>query len=501
VNDLDGDEVIMDVTAGENKEQSTKVAEKEVSTANPVITTGEVVTTDEDVEVTTAATTPQITKDDRKETEVPHTEPQTKENVSTTSNDPLPSGEDSMQLNELMVFYNNLQQQVLDLEEAKTAQAKEIASLKKRVKKLEKMRKSKPVGLKRLKKVGSSRRVESSKEKDSLVDETQDRYGDDLLFDTNDLTGKGVFAEKNMAKKEHIKVEKIVCSAEMYTDQNPPSGVPSYLLLLNKSQLLELPLLLIVDVTAGKNVEQDATIAKKDVSAAESVEGITTAITLQISKDDVTLVQTLIEIKAAKPRARGVIVQEPISAAPSVDSAAPTAGVTKVEITLAQALAALKRAKPKVVIQEPEKSTTIPTAATTVTTSITTPRSKGIFFHEEIDEELARKLVAEEQEGARLKRAQQDEEANISWDNIRAMIDADRLLAERLQQKLDENVETEVDDSPELKNCLEIVPKDEDDVSVDATLLSLKSSTIIDYKIQKEGKKTYFKIIRADGNS
>nr|GEW33383.1 hypothetical protein [Tanacetum cinerariifolium] len=59
------------------------------------------------------------------------------EGVPTTSNDPLPNGEDRMQLNELMILCTNLQKQVLDLEEAKTAQAKEISSLKKRAKKLE----------------------------------------------------------------------------------------------------------------------------------------------------------------------------------------------------------------------------------------------------------------------------------------------------------------------------------------------------------------------------
>ncbi|GKB05806.1 hypothetical protein Tco_0834001, partial [Tanacetum coccineum] len=47
-------------------------------------------------------------------------------------------------------------------EEAKTAQAKEIVSLKKRVKQLEKRRKSRTSGLKRLRKVGSASRVESS---------------------------------------------------------------------------------------------------------------------------------------------------------------------------------------------------------------------------------------------------------------------------------------------------------------------------------------------------
>nr|GEW62798.1 reverse transcriptase domain-containing protein [Tanacetum cinerariifolium] len=126
------------------------------------------------------------------------------------------------------------------------------------------------------------------------------------------------------------------------------------------------------------------------------------------------------------------------------------------------------------------------------------------------DKEYARNLEAEEQEAARLSRAQQDEEANISWDNIQAMMDANRLLDERLQarereeffeQKVDENVEPIIDDSEELKKCREIVSDDGDDVLIEATPLSIKSPTIIDYKIHKEGKKTYFKIIRADGNS
>ncbi|GJT57340.1 hypothetical protein Tco_0992394 [Tanacetum coccineum] len=56
------------------------------------------------------------------------------EPISTPSCDPPQSGEDRLQLAELMTLCTKLQKQVLDLEEAKTAQAKEIASLKKRVK-------------------------------------------------------------------------------------------------------------------------------------------------------------------------------------------------------------------------------------------------------------------------------------------------------------------------------------------------------------------------------
>nr|GFA27972.1 hypothetical protein [Tanacetum cinerariifolium] len=229
-----------------------------------------------------------------------------------------------------------------------------------------------------------------------------------------------------------------------------------------------------------------------------------------------------------------------------------------------------------------------------------------------IDEEYARKLEAEEQKAARLSRAQQDEEANNSWQNMQAMMDVDRLLAEKLQarereefskvqkarllveliekrkkhfaalraqekrnkppaktqmksqmftyikhmsgykqsrlkrrsfdkikklfdremtkvndfiaidseaqetstkrtaehlesdiskkQKVDENVEPIIDDSEELRKCIEIVPGDRDEVLIEATPISSRSPTIIDYKIHKEGNKTYFNIIKADGN-
>nr|GFA17505.1 hypothetical protein [Tanacetum cinerariifolium] len=99
----------------------------------------------------------------------PSTEIPVEESALTPSNDPLPSSEDSIQLNELMIFCNSLQQQVLNLKEAKTTQAKEIAKLKKRVKTLENRRKSRPARLRRLHKVGSSSQVESFKEKVSLA--------------------------------------------------------------------------------------------------------------------------------------------------------------------------------------------------------------------------------------------------------------------------------------------------------------------------------------------
>ncbi|GKF48374.1 hypothetical protein Tco_0141625, partial [Tanacetum coccineum] len=96
------------------------------------------------------------------------------ERLSKQSNDlPLSrvitfgSGEDSMQLNELMEISTRLSERVLALENIKTAQDLEIINLKKRVKKLEKKKKARTPQLKRrLFKV----RIESSTDK-SLGDQ------------------------------------------------------------------------------------------------------------------------------------------------------------------------------------------------------------------------------------------------------------------------------------------------------------------------------------------
>ncbi|GKD92298.1 hypothetical protein Tco_1372135 [Tanacetum coccineum] len=76
----------------------------------------------------------------RKETEVALDKAEHEESEPTPSNDPLPSG---------------------SLEKAKSDQAIEIASLKKRVDKLEKRRKYRTTWLKRLKKVSAATRIES----------------------------------------------------------------------------------------------------------------------------------------------------------------------------------------------------------------------------------------------------------------------------------------------------------------------------------------------------
>nr|GEU58036.1 uncharacterized mitochondrial protein AtMg00810-like [Tanacetum cinerariifolium] len=209
---------------------------------------------------------------------------------------------------------------------------------------------------------------------------------------------------------------------------------------------------------------------------------------------------------------------EVVIAASVKDSAAPTTATTADaddELTLAKTLIAIKAAKPKV-----------------ISTSITTPRAKGIVFHEQVqahkltvssskdkgkakmiepkiplkkkdqialDEEVARKLKAKI-------RAELEGEEKIAREKIRK-IELRKYLAAKRAEEIRNKPPTKEhqkslmsdDDTVELKRCLEIVHGD-DDVAIEATPLSSKSSTIVDYKIYREGKKSYFKIIRVDGN-
>ncbi|GJT02845.1 putative ribonuclease H-like domain-containing protein [Tanacetum coccineum] len=122
------------------------------------------------------------------------------------------------------------QTRVLDLEKTKTTQQNEIASLKRRVKKLEQKKRSRTHRLKRLYKVGLSARVESSGDEEDLGEDAskQERRinaidaddeitlvsvqddADAEMFDVGTLTGDEVFAEQEVAAKGvNLTVDKV----------------------------------------------------------------------------------------------------------------------------------------------------------------------------------------------------------------------------------------------------------------------------------------------------
>ncbi|GJT96747.1 hypothetical protein Tco_1092265 [Tanacetum coccineum] len=133
-----------------------------------------------------------------------------------------------MQLTDLMALCTKLQTQVLNLQKTKDVQAQEIAALKKRIQRLERKKMSRPTGLKSLKNIGMTRRVESSEDQESLgapedaskqgrsiedidanvdvslVDETQERQGDDLMFDTGVLEDDEMHMEAKVDGKDEL---------------------------------------------------------------------------------------------------------------------------------------------------------------------------------------------------------------------------------------------------------------------------------------------------------
>ncbi|GKD37867.1 hypothetical protein Tco_1258074 [Tanacetum coccineum] len=148
-----------------------------------------------------------------------------------------------------------------------------------------------------------------------------------------------------------------------------------------------------------------------------------------------------------------------------------------------------------------------------------------------LNEEIASKLQAEFDEEVRFARekAEKEQEANVAlteeWDDSQAKIEDDHELAQRLQaqeqeelsdaekatlfnrageeleqkstkkQKVDEDKDT-----TELQSLMEVIP-DEEEVAIDVVPLATKPPTITNWKIHKEGKKSYYQLVRADRKS
>ncbi|GJR79762.1 retrovirus-related pol polyprotein from transposon TNT 1-94 [Tanacetum coccineum] len=246
----------------------------------------------------------------------------------------------------------------------------EIKSLKLRVKRLKKRRGSRTHKLKRLYRVGLSRRVESSEDEGlgdqedsskqrrkianidvdegiTLVDDTQERYGDGM-FDEGILDDKEVFEGQDVDEIRNV-AEKEVSTT------NP--------------------------VTTAALAELKSAKPKTDKVVKQELEQGTTTITLPTTT---TTTATTIIAASKRPKAKGIVIQE------QVQAPTPT-------VSLQQSSHVKDKGKAKMVEPEPVKKMS---------------KKDQIM----LDEELALKLQAKEEEEERLARekAQQVEETNIS---------------------------------------------------------------------------------------
>nr|GEV35122.1 putative ribonuclease H-like domain-containing protein [Tanacetum cinerariifolium] len=266
-----------------------------------------------------------------------------------------------------------------------------------------------------------------------LVDETaedQGRFDDQEMFHTGVLDDEVVVVEKAVADKEVIDVEEV----------NAASIVTS--------------------------------------AAATTT---TAATTPTISMDETTLAKALIEINTSRPKAKEIVMQEP--------SETPT----PTPIVSSQQPSKVKDKEERLASEKNEANNAVLKQWHDVQAKI------------KADYELAQRLQEEEQE-----QLTDDEKARLFMVNMFMDMDTEvvesskktkEIAQEGSSKRAGDELEQEIaktqriedeNESTELKRCLEIIPGDGDDVTIDATPLSSKSSTIVDYKIYKEGRKSFF---------
>nr|GEX04440.1 hypothetical protein [Tanacetum cinerariifolium] len=378
---------------------------------------------------------------ERKETKVSPTELHIKDHVLTTSNDPLPSGEDNMQLKELMVLCTNWSNKVLDLEnkviEIKSSHKTNIAELESRVEKLKEENMSLTNELKSF-----NTKVKSPANKETIVDkEKSSKQGRKFL----DIDADAEVNLENVYNLDMAHKETVLCM-------------------------------------------QDVTDADVKEVAKEMVEVVTTA----------KIIINEVSIASGEHNATN---EEPVSVAPTNLTTAQPNKATKTTVKdkgkakLVEEPKVLKSRKAQIAIDEE--------VSRRIEAEWNADIKDNIDWNERISYEEIRPLFEEEynkvqtlfKEGLNIdaerikdsrKRTRKEK---VEKDQTVKKQKGDELKQDNIEkQKLEEQQEAK-----ELKRNLEIVPDDEDDVFVNVTPLSSKPPTIVDYKIYKEERMSTFK--------
>ncbi|GJR92729.1 putative ribonuclease H-like domain-containing protein [Tanacetum coccineum] len=368
-----------------------------------------------------------------------------KEPISIPSCDPPQSGDDRLQLTELMNLCTKLQNQVLDLEEAKTSQAKEIASLKKRVKQLEKR-----------KNLGAQE--DASKHGRKIADLDAEEEVKKLLLNKKLLKRKLVMLFQLLLLIKEAKPKAVTTSATTITtavastrpkakgivfhDQEEQAS--AFTPIVSSSQLPQAK-----DKGKGKMVEPEKPLKKKyQIILNEEL-------ALTLHAEEQAEIQAMIE--ADEQLASRLQAEEQEQFSIEEKSRMLVEMIAERKTFFASQGAAEQRRVDKAYKQV---NSFVPMDSEVVKSSET--RTEGSS-----------------------KRARDE----LEYDKLK-------------KQKIDEHVEVEKDDDQEeaeIKRHIEIVKDDE--VAIDAIPLATKTPMIVEFEIDKDGRMGYFKLIRADGSS
>ncbi|GKB24400.1 hypothetical protein Tco_0863801 [Tanacetum coccineum] len=416
------------------------------------------------------------------------------ENISKTSNDSLLAGvntprsdKDRLKLNELMEFCTKLQQRVLDLENTKTAQAQEITSLKLRVNNLGDQEDASKQG----RKIDDINKYAEI----TLVDETQGSVDEATLAQALAALKSAKVQEKaNVVKEpsESITKTPTLTTTTAATTITAVSTRPKAKgLVIHEEEQATTPTVSsqqpsqVKSQVKGKGimVEEPVKMKKKDqISLNEEL-----AFKLQAEEEEEE--ERLTKEKAQQIKEAKIVAWDNVQV--MIDD----------DYQMAQQMQAEEQGK--LIIEEKSK----------LFVQLIKVRKKhfAAMRAQEMRNKPPTKVQKRNTMSTYLKnmaRYKHNQLKNKSFDDIQKLFDK---AMKRVNTFVDMDIElmegSEVraegsatrTEGSELQRLIEVVPEKEE-IAIDVIPLETKPPSIVDYKIHKEGKKTYYQIIRADGS-
>ncbi|GKA34231.1 hypothetical protein Tco_0720660, partial [Tanacetum coccineum] len=392
------------------------------------------------------------------------------ENVSKLSNDTLlsrgnilRSGEDIMQLNELMELCTTLQSRVLTLENTKTTQAAEISN--EDLGDQEDASKQGRIG--NIDAHEDIYLVNVHRDKDIFGLNDQD---DDIMFDMSDLAGEEVFVESEVVAKKKddvVNVVKEVVNVVTTSTRATTTGI----LLQEPSESITTTTIPLKDKGKGIMVEEPLKMKKKDRVLFDEQE----AIRLQAQFDEEE------RIVREKEEANAALIAQWNDIQDKVETDYELAQSKKETLCY-------KKSRRK------EEYTTYKSST----------KEHHVYLPEEYGRMEAQRLKEQKKRGIdnlqELNKGASCSEVRAEGSEIREESSSKRARDELEQEKAKKQKMNDEQETVELQSLIEIV-SDEEGIAIDAIPLATKPSSIVDWKVLKEGKISYYQIIRADGSS
>ncbi|GKA64771.1 hypothetical protein Tco_0764478 [Tanacetum coccineum] len=239
--------------------------------------------------------------------------------------------------------------------------------------------------------------------------------------------------------------------------------------------------------------------AEETVNAATKTTTTTTT-TATITNVEITLAQALAELKSAKPKAvkdkgKGIMIEEPV-----VEQVKPMKRLEQIRLD--------EELTFKLQLRAEEKRNRPPTRAQqrsimcTYLKNIEGWKPKNLKnksfanIQELFDKAMKRVNTFVDYKTELVEKSSKKAEAEIAQESSSKRAGDELEQENAKKQKVDEDKET-----VELQSLIEVVFDDEEEVAIDVVPLATKPPTIVDWKIHKEGKKSYYQILRADGKS